>query len=267
MTEKLRKLRELLSGMNKAIVAFSGGVDSAFLLKIAHEVMGDRVIAVTAESPIHPSIDLEDAQKIVGAIGAKHLIIRTREMAKEEFLENPPHRCYICKLTIFSAIQQIASTQGIHIILDGSNKDDDDDYRPGMQALKELGVRSPLKEAGFTKKEIRQLSQRLDLHTWNKPAMACLASRIPYGQRITVDKLKRIDKAENYLRKQGFKEVRVRDHNDLARIEVSPNRIGLLIKTSTLEPIAQTLKSFGYQYITVDMEGYRTGSLNEVVHT
>lgn len=266
MTEKLKKLRETLSGIDKAIVAFSGGVDSAFLLNIAHDVMGDRVTAITSESPIHPSIDLEDAKKIAAQIGVKHLIIRTREMAKEDFLENPPHRCYICKLTIFSAIQQIASTQGIHVILDGSNSDDDDDYRPGMQALKELGIRSPLKEVGLTKEEIRQLSQRLHLHTWDKPAMACLASRIPYGSRITIDKLKRIDKAENYLRDQGFKEVRVRDHEGLARIEVSPNRIGLLIKTSTLEPLVRTLKSYGYQYVTIDMEGYRTGSLNEAIH-
>ncbi len=265
MTEKLKKLRNILAKTDKAILAFSGGVDSALLLKIAHDVMRDRVIAVTSESPIHPSIDLEDAKKVAANIGVKHLIVRTREMSKEDFLENPPHRCYICKKTIFSAIQQMASTQGIYVILDGSNADDDNDYRPGIQALEELDVRSPLKEAGFTKTEIRQLSQRLNLHTWNKPAMACLASRIPYGDRITVEKLKRIDKAETYLREQGFKEVRVRDHEGLARIEVNPDRIPLLVKTSTLEPIAETLKSLGYQYVTVDIQGYRTGSLNEVI--
>ncbi len=267
MNDKLDKLRTILSGMDTALIAFSGGVDSTFLLKVAHEVLGNRLTAVTAESPVHPASELMDAKRLATQMGVKYRIIRTREMAKEDFLENPPHRCYICKKTIFSALLQIAITENIDYVIDGSNADDLDDYRPGLQALEELKVRSPLQEAGLKKEEIRQLSQRMNLPTWNKPALACLASRIPYGSRITKEKLIRIDKAESWLREQGFPNVRVRDHEGLARIEVAPGRMALLLKTASLQPVVETIKSFGFTYVSMDLQGYRTGSLNEGIQT
>jgi len=198
-------------------------------------------------------------------IDVKHIIIQTREMSDETFVSNPPDRCYHCKKRIFSELKKIAIEKSIPFIIDGTNADDLNDYRPGMRALRELNIRSPLREAGLTKMEIRKYSERMGLPSWDKPALACLASRIPYGDRITSDKLKRIDQAEFFLREFRFKQIRVRDHNGIARIEVSPEEIDFFLKEGFPEIVSKRLKSFGFTYVTLDLEGYRTGSLNEMV--
>jgi len=266
-TEKFYRLQNILKEMRHIIVAFSGGTDSTFLLKVTVDVLGSHVLAVTANSEIQPKHEFEEAKNLVQKIGANQLIIHTNEMQDETFIQNPPNRCYHCKRSIFSAIKQIALEKGIPTIVDGSNADDTQDYRPGMRALRELNIRSPLREANLTKSEIRQLSKEMELPTWDQPALACLASRIPYGISITSEKLERIDQAETYLRNQGIKQVRVRDHDTIARIEVTEkNNIYFLDKDKTNE-IIKHFKDLGYHYITLDLEGYRTGSLNETIES
>ena len=266
MKNKLKTLENIIADMKNVLVAFSGGVDSSFLVKVARDVLRDNVLAVTAVSDIQSEQETEDAKQLTLKLDVKHILVPTTEMSDENFLSNPPDRCYICKRNIFSKLKRIAIEKSIPFILDGSNADDHDDYRPGMRALRELNIRSPLREVGFTKIEIRKLSERMGLPTWDKPALACLASRIPYGDRITTKKLKRIDKAESFLREFRFKQVRVRDHNGIARIEVTPEEISVFLKKGFPEIVSRRFKEFGFIYVTLDMNGYRTGSLNKMLN-
>ncbi len=261
--DKLEKLKEILKDMDKVAVAYSGGVDSTFLLKVAHDTIGDNVLAITATSSTYQKKELSKAKKFTQKTGVKHRIMKSEEMKNKHFLENTPNRCYYCKKELFTKIKKVAAAQNINYVLDGSNVDDAKDYRPGSKALKELGVRSPLKEAGLTKKDIRELSHMMNLETWNKPALACLASRFPYGTRITTKRLKQVEMAEMFLSKLGLTQIRVRHHNEIARIEVAKDDFNKILKHR--KRIADYFKKLGFTYVTMDIEGYRTGSLNEVL--
>lgn len=263
LEEKYLRLQQILREMGSLGIGFSGGVDSTFLLKVAHDVLGDKAVAITAHSVIHPADEFDEARQLAQAIGAPH---RGFEMGleNEEFLQNDPNRCYYCKKAVFSKIGELARQEGLNYVAEGTNFDDLGDYRPGMRAVKELAVRSPLLEAGLTKQEIRELSRRLGLPTWDKPAFACLTSRIPYGERITADKLVRIDGAEQYLRSCGMKQFRARYHDaQTVRIEVLPADMPYLLEHR--EEVVARLKALGFTYITLDLIGYRTGSMNEVL--
>jgi uncharacterized protein len=251
--------------MESAVIAFSGGVDSSLILSVAREVVGTRILAVTAISPTYPVEEALLAERIAKRIGARFIKVRTSETKDKRFLQNPPSRCYFCKLGLFRSLQSIADRKGIKVILDGSNADDLHDRRPGRKAAKELGVRSPLQEAGLTKEEIRYLARKRGLPNWGKEQLACLASRFPYGTEITPEDLQCVSCAESLLRKLGFTNVRVRHYGRLARIEVSENEIEKLSCSAVRKKVLRKLKSLGYTYITIDLQGYRTGSLNEIV--
>lgn len=259
---KLNKLKKELRKMGSVVIAFSGGVDSSFLLKVAHKELGGGVLAVTAKSEIYPAGELKEARELAKTIGARHKIIYTKELKKRNFYRNPINRCYFCKKELFSELKKIAKKEKIRYLLDASNFDDLRNYRPGRIAAKELGVVSPLVEVKLTKKEIRLLSKKLGLPTWAKPAQACLASRIPYGNKITKEKLTKIAQTEAYLKKLGVENLRVRNHGKIVRIETSPESFQTLLKNS--KKIIREFKKLGFTYITLDLEGYRTGSLNEV---
>ena len=260
---KLERLETLLAPLRKVVLAFSGGVDSTFLLAVLSKDPGRKVIAVTALSPTHPQQEQEAARRLARRFSVEHLEITGGEIHLEGFRTNPPDRCYHCKKHLFSKIDEIRRQEGHEVVLDGSNVDDLSDFRPGLRALKELGVRSPLQEAGLGKAEIRALSQEMGLRTWNKPSLACLASRIPYGMEITEEALTRIDRCEAFLLERVQGSVRVRYHGNLARIEVaSPAFPGLLTHR---EAIVEFFKQQGFAYVTLDLEGYRTGSMNEVL--
>jgi uncharacterized protein len=265
MPHKIKQLKKILKDMGSALIAFSGGVDSTFLLFVAREVLGDKLLAVTAVSPIYPSFEIKEAVKIAGDSGVKHITLNPDILSNKKIMANPPDRCYWCKKEIFSFLVKMAGENKIKYIIDGTNYDDKNDYRPGAKAVKELGIRSPLKEAGLTKKEIRQYSKKLGLQTWDKPSLACLASRIPYGSEITEDKLMMIDSAEEFLRGLKFRNVRVRHHGDIARIEVPDNELDILLAGQMRGKIIKHFKKLGYKYVTADIEGYRTGSMNEVL--
>jgi uncharacterized protein len=245
-------------------VAFSGGVDSSFLCHAAAAALGKRAVAVTIVSPMLPKSEIDDAAALAGRLGIEHILVEEPEI-DEEVAENPKNRCYFCKKKEFRRIFQEARERGLAAVFDGSNQDDLTDYRPGLQALAELGVLSPLREAGLTKAEIRELSRRFDLPTWNKPAFACLASRIPYGERIDGAKLSRIEGAEIALRSFGFRQFRVRSHGDMARIEVAPEERSRFFDTALMDAVSRALKSRGFVYAALELEGYTTGSMNRVL--
>ena len=267
---KFKSLKKSLKKMGKVLIAFSGGVDSSFLLKVALDTLGkDNVLAVTADSETYPRAELKEASDLARDLGldGRHRIIKTSEFKIKKFSENPPDRCYYCKLELFSKLKRIARENKITYVLDGSNYSDRDDFRPGRKAINKLGVRSPLLESELTKEEIRSLSKKLKLPTWNKPAFACLSSRIPYGENITLEKLNRIEKAESFLRSLGFLQLRVRHHNKIARIELDPKEFKRLMNEDLRKKIYGKLKGLGFSYVTLDLLGYRTGSMNEVLST
>jgi uncharacterized protein len=262
---KLLSLRGILSSLESICVAYSGGVDSTFLLRVSMDVLGENVLAVTATSPTYPKRELNEAIESAQKIGVRHLLISSNELDIPGFSQNTTNRCYYCKHDLFRKLRTEAQKCGIKTVADGSNYDDTRDYRPGRKAAKEIGVRSPLCEAELTKNEIRYLSKELGLSTWNKPSLACLSSRIPYNEKITEEKLRQVEEAEGILRNLGFTQVRVRHHNDIARIELVPDEMSSLNVYEMRLSIDSALKSLGFKYVTVDLKGYRTGSMNEVL--
>lgn len=261
----LKELNNILLLMGKVLVAYSGGVDSTFLLKAASDILGQNVLAVTADSPTITRKELSFAKKTARELGVRHEVINTEEMECRDFVDNSPSRCYWCKNELFTKLNKIADSYGIKYVLDGSNYSDKSDYRPGLKAARELKVRSPLMEASLTKKDIRQILKSWDLPVWNKPATACLSSRVPYGQKISVELLEKIEKAEDELHRLGFYHVRVRDHDDIARIEIGEKDFSKIIEKNIKDEVSRLLKEIGYKFIVLDLEGYRTGSLNEAL--
>jgi pyridinium-3,5-biscarboxylic acid mononucleotide sulfurtransferase len=263
--DKYEKLQQNIQAMGSLAIAFSGGVDSTFLLRVAHDVLGPKALAITATSSTYPERELKEAIAFAKSIGAEHIIIRSEELDIAGFAENPQNRCYHCKKELFTKVVQIAAEKGIAHVADGSNADDTNDFRPGMTAMRELGAVSPLMDAGLSKQEIRDISKELGLRTWDKPSFACLSSRVPYGERITPDKLSMIDRAEALLLDMGFRQVRVRHHGNIARIEVGAVERARFFEGQTMDRIDKALREIGYAYVTLDLKGYRTGSMNEVI--
>ena len=263
---KLERLRERVRVIGSAVVAFSSGVDSTFLLRVAHEELGERVVAATIRSHTFPKRELDEAAAFCRAEGVRHVVIESEELDIPGFAENPPDRCYHCKRELFSKLLAFARENGLAAVLEGSNLDDDGDYRPGRRAIQELGIVSPLHEVGLTKDEIRALSREMGLPTSDKPSFACLASRFPYGERITAAALERVERAEQWLLDAGFglTQLRVRSHGDLARIEVPPGDIPRLATRAS--EITAAFKELGFAYVALDLRGYRTGSMNEVLN-
>ncbi|NLP03437.1 MAG: ATP-dependent sacrificial sulfur transferase LarE [Fibrobacter sp.] len=262
--EKLSKLQEILSRYDSAVIAFSGGVDSTFLARIAADVTGNNVLLVTASSSTYPVRELEESRKLALSLNMKHRVIVSEELDIAGFSENNPDRCYYCKLELFRKITQIASEEGYAVVFDGSNADDVHDYRPGRRALRELGIISPLCEAGFTKQEIRDISAKMGLSTASKPSFACLASRFPYGEKITGDKLSRVGKAEDSLIKLGFHQFRVRSHGDLARIEIESSQMDMA--WAMRGEMERVCREAGFTFAALDLRGYRTGAMNEALN-
>lgn len=262
---KYTKLVELLGALDGALVAFSGGVDSTLLLHAAQEALPGRVLAVTARSATTPREEVEQARELAALVGVPHQVVDSDELDDPDFRANSPQRCYHCKRIRFGALVELAREWGLAAVLEGSNVDDDADYRPGARAVRELGVRSPLREAGLTKGEIRALSRQHGLPTWDKPALACLASRVPYGVELDEPRLARIGAAERSLRELGLVQLRVRDHGDVARVEVPPGEIAAVAGAPRRDEVVAALRAAGYRYVALDLEGYRTGAMNEVL--
>lgn len=265
MSKKLKILKENLKSLESVLIAFSGGVDSTFLLKVAHDVLQNKVIAITATSSTYPKRELMEAKKYAKSIGVQHIIVESEELDIKGYSQNPVNRCYYCKKELFSKLKKVADENGIRHILDGSNFDDIGDYRPGMEAARELGVISPLKEAELTKEEIRAYSKEMGLPTWNKPSFACLSSRFPYGNEINSKKLKMVEDAEQFLLDLGFRQVRVRHHGKIARIEVAPEERIKFFNLDVMDKVGNKLKEIGYTYVTLDILGYKTGNMNAVL--
>ncbi len=264
--EKYENLKRDLEGLESVAVAFSGGVDSTFLLKAAHDVLGDRVLSVTARSLSFPRRELDEAVAFAAENGIEHVTVDSEELDIDGFSKNPPNRCYLCKTELFSKIKAIAAKRGMAQVAEASNIDDDGDYRPGLLAVSELGIKSPLRAAGLSKAEIRQLSKEMGLATWNKQSFACLSSRFPYGESITPERLRMIDEAEQFLIDLGFHQVRVRFHGNLARIETDEAGFQELSDKSIREKIYTRFRQIGFTYTAIDIKGYRTGSMNETLN-
>lgn len=259
---KLLELRQLFQDMDRAVIAYSGGIDSTLVAKVAYDVLGDRALAITAVSPSLLPEDLEDAKVQAATIGIAHEWVETHEMDNPNYTENPVNRCYFCKSELHDTLKPLALERGYPYVIDGVNADDLQDYRPGIQAAKERGARSPLAEVGISKLEVRELSKHLGLPWWNKPAQPCLSSRFPYGESITVEKLQRVGRAEQYLRALGWTEVRVRSADDTARIEIPSDRLQEFIQTTNLPTLVKTFQSYGFLFVTLDLEGFQSGKLN-----
>lgn len=263
--KKFERLKELIRELESVAVAFSGGVDSTFLLKVSYMVLGNNVVGITVDGAIHPRNEIESAKEIAKMIGVRHILLNMDVFKDERIVANPPERCYYCKLNTFSLIKETAKSYGIENVIDGSNADDVGDYRPGMKALKELGILSPLMDVGLKKEEIRMLSKELGLPTWNKPALACLATRIPYSTRITEKILTMVEEGEDFLKSLGFTQVRLRHLDNIAKIEVPIEDMAKILELR--ERIVEKLKGIGYTYITIDLEGYNTGSMNRLIRS
>jgi len=264
---KETRLKEILKRLSSAAVAFSGGVDSSFLLQAAHNVLGNRAVAVTGRSPSFPERELLAARQFTSRRGITHLEVDSEELSRPDFTANPPNRCYLCKKELFTKILAAARAHGLDSVLEASNMDDEDDYRPGLRAIREMGVISPLREAGLTKGEIRALARDQGLSNWDKPSLACLASRFPYGEPITPENLRKVDEAENFLLALGCRQIRVRCHDRgrLARLEADELGLEILAAPENRRLVVEKLAALGFAYIALDLQGYRTGSLNETL--
>ena len=262
---KLAQLRNLFIEMEQALIAYSGGIDSTLVAKVAYDVLGDRALAVTAKSPSLLPEELEDAIEQARSIGITHQIVETHEMDNPNYSSNPIDRCYFCKSELHDTLKPLALDLGYLYVIDGVNADDLQDYRPGIQAAKERGARSPLAELGITKIEVREIAKSLGLSCWNKPAQPCLSSRFPYGEEITIPKLNRVGRSEIYLRRLGYENVRVRSTGDTAKIELPADLIQQFVANINLVELTKALQSFGFVYVTLDLEGYRSGKLNQVL--
>ena len=265
LNDKYDFLKSYIKELGSVAVAFSSGVDSTLLLKVAHDELGDKCIALTGSSESFPQTEQEESNSFCEKEGIQQVLFFSNELQNEDYAKNPKDRCYHCKHILFSTMQKLAKENGVSYVLEGSNVDDLGDYRPGLNAIAELGIKSPLREAGLTKDEIRQLSKQLNLPTFQKQSFACLASRIPYGERITAEKLKRIEEAEDFLKKKGFSYYRVRIQDKLARIEVLPKDIECFMEGNLRNEVVAYFKQLGFLYVTLDLQGYRTGSMNEVL--
>lgn len=265
LTEKFQQLQTLFSSMEQALIAYSGGIDSTLVAKVAYDILGDSALAITAVSPSLLPEDLEDARVQAALIGIRHEEVETQEMNNINYTSNPVNRCYFCKSELHDTLKPLAISRGYSFVVDGVNADDLKDYRPGIQAAKERGAISPLAEVGMTKLEVRELAKKLGLSSWNKPAQPCLSSRFPYGEEITVYKLQRVGRAERYLRQLGWSNLRVRSQGDQAKIELPVEEIKNFILTTDLAILVHQFKAFGFVYVTLDLEGFQSGKLNQVL--
>lgn len=265
LASRQHRLYDLLSSYESVIVAFSGGVDSAYLAWAATQILGSGALCITAESPSYPEHHRQLALAVARDVGLRHEFVRTTEVEQPEYRANPVNRCYYCKHELYSVLSRVALERGISVIVDGNNADDRSDYRPGRQAAREFGVRSPLDEADLTKADVRELSRQAGLSSWNEPASACLSSRIPYGSEVTAEKLRMIERAEAVLRDLGFRVVRVRHHDTLARLEIGKDELARALEPATSEVIVRELRALGYHHVTIDLQGYRLGSLNDAL--